>query len=185
MAASISFYDSSVKPLKACVVSTLNIIAKGKAWAEKTSTPEAELLSEARLAPDMLPLSFQFMMVIDIINGLVCHVRGTENPPLPSDKLVSFAVVEEAVRAASAQLDSLTVDEVNAAATKEVTLKLGPVIRQQVFIDGMVTGYTLPNAFFHITTAYAILRSKGADLGKAEYVVPFLGPAIAACASKK
>ncbi|PHH50400.1 hypothetical protein CFIMG_005180RAa [Ceratocystis fimbriata CBS 114723] len=185
MAASISFYDCSVKPLKASVASTLSILAKSKAWAEKTSTSEAELFSEARLAPDMYPLSFQFMMIIDIINGLVCHIRGTENPPLSFDKLVSFAIIEEAVRAASAQLDSLTVDEVNAAATKEVTLKLGPVVRQQVFIDGMVTGYSLPNIFFHITTAYAILRSKGADLGKAEFISPFLGPSIAACASKK
>ncbi|KAL5601483.1 hypothetical protein BROUX41_002540 [Berkeleyomyces rouxiae] len=180
----ISFFLVSVMPLKASATAALNIVAKGKEWAEKNSTDQATLLAETRLAPDMFPLSFQLQMVADLIQTFVGHVRGVENASVDGAKLTSFAAVEEAIKAAVAQLETLTPEEVDAAREKIITLKLGPVITHKVTVGGLAGGFVLPNMQFHITTAYSILRSKGVELGKGDYIGPFLGPAIAAAAGK-
>lgn len=123
---------------------------------------------ETRIAPDMLPFRFQVV-------SLAHHSRGAMNaakngvfvPPAPKGE--DYAGLQALVKAARDELSAMTPDEVNGLLGRDVMFKLGE--RTLPFTaEGFLMSFSLPNFFFHATTAYAILRHKGVPLGKRDFM---------------
>lgn len=153
----------------------VNSLRDMRAWLDKalTAKSEAELM-EARLAPDMRPLPAQFQMASDSAKNAMARLAGIEAPSMP-DTEASFAELRDRCDRTIAFVESVDAAALADAATREVVLKFpnGSGYR----FDGAtyLTGFALPNFFFHATTAYAILRNAGVPLGKPDFLA-HLGP---------
>jgi len=139
-----------------------------KGWLDKSAAlkPEAELM-EARLAPDMYPLARQFQITSDIAKGTIARLSGVDAPAMP-DTESSFADLKDRCDRTIAYVQSADRDALEAGLgrTITVTFPTGGGMR----FDGLtyLTGFCLPNFYFHASTAYDILRNQGAELGKAD-----------------
>lgn len=139
-----------------------------KAGAEKS---EAELL-EARLAPDMRSLPAQYQMASDSAKNAVARLAGI-TPPVMPDTEASFAELKERCAKTVAFIES--VDPTMLSADREVELKFPNGMGYRWIGGDYLTGFALPNFFFHVTTAYAILRANGVSMGKPDFL-QHLGP---------
>ena len=163
---SFTIYDASV-PLFA------NSLADMRAWLDKAAAekPEAELM-EARLAPDMKPLPAQFQMASDSAKSAIARLTGTEAPSMP-DTEASFAELRDRCDRTIAYVRGA--DRAAIDASREVVLKFPNGMGYRFTGSEFLTGFALPNFFFHVTTAYAILRAAGVALGKPDFL-QHLGP---------
>jgi hypothetical protein len=148
----------------------VNSLRNMRAWLDKAAAakPEAELMA-ARLAPDMRPLPAQFQMASDSAKNGMARLAGIEPPAMP-DTETSFDELRARCDRTIAFVESIDAAALADAATREVVLKFpnGSGYR----FDGAtyLTGFALPNFFFHATTAYAILRHAGVPLGKPDFL---------------
>lgn len=128
---------------------------------------EESVLMEARLAPDMFPFKKQVQVVCDNAKGAAARLAGTEIPSHPDTE----ATLEELRARIAKTLNFLaTIDESSFAdaADRQTTLPYFPGKYMTGF--DYAREYALPNFFFHLTTAYAILRKEGFEIGKADYM---------------
>lgn len=165
---SFTIYDASV-PMFA------NSLADMRAWLDKAAAerPEAELI-EARLAPDMKPLPAQYQMASDSAKNAIARLTGTEAPSMP-DTEASFADLRERCDRTIAYLRAADRAALDASGDREVVLKFPNGMGYRFTGSAFLTGFALPNFFFHVTTAYAILRNAGVALGKPDFL-QHLGP---------
>jgi hypothetical protein len=165
---SFSIYVASV-PL------FVNSLTNMQAWLDKAASEknEAELM-EARLAPDMRPLPAQFQLASDTAKGAVARLSGIENPSM-ADTESSFAELKDRCARTIAFVQSVSREALEASAEREVVLKLGANRGYRFVGRDYLTSFALPNFFFHVTTAYAILRAEGVTLGKPDFL-RHLGP---------
>ena len=124
---------------------------------------------EARLAPDMLPLRFQIVSVAHHSRGAMeATMKGVFAPSSGKPDL-DYAALQALVSDARSELSGLTPEIVNALGGRDVTFKFGD--RTLPFTaEGFLMSFSLPNFFFHATTAYDILRHNGAPLGKRDFM---------------
>ena len=152
-----------------------------EAWLEKALAgggAEAAL-AEARLAPDMRPLTAQFQMASDSAKNAIARLTGVTAPSMP-DTETTFAELKARCRATVAFIESVDRAAFAGAEDRTVELKfpngMGYSFSGAVFL----TGFALPNFYFHATTAYAILRANGVGLGKPDFLAhlgqPNIGP---------
>ncbi|MDB5734286.1 MAG: hypothetical protein JWN16_923 [Alphaproteobacteria bacterium] len=154
-------YDASIPPLIHMLGSLKAILAKGDAHGGIDP-------AEARLAPDMLPLKSQVYIATDGAKGCGARLAGVEIPKY-EDTEVTFAELQARVAKTIDFLASLDRKAFAGAESKEIVLK-SPT-RTREFNGGDYVGkFVLPNAYFHITTAYDILRNAGVTLGKNDYL---------------
>jgi len=165
---SFSLYDASVPVF----TSTL---ANMRAWLDKAAAekPEAELL-EARLAPDMKPLPAQYQMASDSAKNALARLRGIDAPSMP-DTEASFAELKERCDKTIAFLAACDAASLVGADERAVELRFPNGMGYRFTGAAYLTGFALPNFFFHATTAYAILRAAGVSLGKPDFL-QHLGP---------
>ena len=144
-----------------------------RAWLDKAADREAELMSAA-LAPDMRPLPAQYQMASDSAKNAMARLAGIEAPPMP-DTEASFADLKARCDRTIAFVESIEPRALAEAADRRVEMRF-PNGMGYVW-DGAtyLTGFALPNFFFHVTTAYAILRANGVPLGKPDFLA-HLGP---------
>ncbi len=154
-----------------------------KNWLDKAAAQkiEAELI-EARLAPDMFPLARQVQIASDAAKGAAARLTGGEAPAMP-DTETSFAELKDRCDKTIAYLNSVDAAAYDAGLAKEVVITFpnGAGIK----FDGQtfLTGFALPNFYFHASMTYAILRANGVDLGKQDFLAhlaPFMFPPPAA-----
>lgn len=165
---SFGIYDASVPVFVSSLTDMRNWLAK--AASEKS---ESELL-EARLAPDMRPLPAQYQMASDSAKNALARLTGTDAPSMP-DTESSF---DELVARCNRTIDYLKAFDAKAlegSEDREVVLKFPNGMGYRFQGAHYLTGFALPNFFFHVTTAYAILRNAGVSLGKPDYL-QHLGP---------
>ncbi|KAK9367890.1 hypothetical protein V1509DRAFT_624676 [Lipomyces kononenkoae] len=168
---SAPLYDFSI-PLFIRGLNTLShIIKKGEEYANEKGKPVSELV-EWRLTPDMKPLSFQVQTATDTAKNSIVRIVGAE-PVVMEDNETTI----EALQARIAKtIELLMAADANKFAGKEeaqVTFRTGP--REHLMTgQSYITNFALPNFFFHLNTAYAILRSKGVPIGKLDYLTNFL-----------
>lgn len=144
---------------------------------EKSTSPTPEALLATRLHPDMLPLSFQFHFAADMAIKMVARLEGVEPESLGSwDSLKTVADARSRLDAAAARLAAADADKIAGRKDEMVTYGRGPGKTSTIRARDYATGYSLPNIFFHTTTAYNILRKEGVDIGKKDYLDSFLGP---------
>jgi hypothetical protein len=166
---SFSIYDASVPVF---VHSMANI----PAWLEKAATegPGEEALMSARLAPDMRPLAAQIQMASDSAKNAIARLAGIPAPSMP-DTEANFAELKDRCRRTIEFIESIDRSALDGAEDREVVLKFPNGMGYSFKGRDYLTGFALPNFFFHVTTAYALLRAQGVPLGKPDFLM-HLGP---------
>lgn len=142
-----------------------------KAWLDKAAAQKDEaVLIEARLAPDMFPLARQIQIASDAAKGAAARLTGTDAPAMP-DTEASFADLKARCDKTIAYLESVDPAAFDAGATREVVLTFpnGGGMR----FDGttFLTGFAVPNFYFHAAATYSILRNQGVEIGKSDFLM--------------
>lgn len=127
-------------------------------------------LMQARLAPDMRPFPAQIQLASDSAKGAVARLTGTDNPSMP-DTETSFAELKARIDATVAFIHSVPAGAYVGGEDRDVTLKF-PGGEQHFKGGAYLTGFALPNFFFHVAMAYALLRAVGVEIGKRDYLGP-------------
>ncbi len=132
-------------------------------------------LVDARLAPDMLTFTGQIQRASDTSKATVARVTGTEAPGFPDTEKTLDELRSRVARTID-YLKGVPVDAFDGAAERIVTIKLGG---RSLSLDGRdyLLQFGLPNFYFHVATAHAILRREGVPVGKLDYLGPFDGAA--------
>jgi hypothetical protein len=163
-----SLYDATVAHYLQILGSVGGFLDKGLAhFREKGVDPEQ--IVETCLAPDMQPLRFQIVSVTHHSRGAMEAAKnGVFVPPTVKPGL-DYAALQALVTEARNELAALTPEAVNALEGRDVTFKLGD--RALPFTaEGFLMSFSLPNFYFHATTAYDILRHKGVPIGKRDFM---------------
>ena len=157
----ISMYQASI-PLFVRALGNLSaILEKGAAQ------PDGASLVEARLAPDMLTLAGQIQRASDTAKGCAARLAGIDNPSFPDDEK-TFAQLQARITKTVDFLRSVNPEQVDGSEARPITLKAG---RDLKFTgESYLLTFAIPNFYFHVTTAYAILRHKGVAIGKMDYI---------------
>lgn len=160
-------YQASLPVLLHSLKNLQTILEKGLAYAESKKIDPSVLL-HSRLAPDMRPLINQIQMVSDSAKGCAARLAGIEIPSFP-DTEQTFPELQERLRKTLTFLEQITPEQLEGSETRPVTIKTP---RKELHFKGQpyLLHFALPNLFFHITTAYAILRHNGVELGKPDYL---------------
>jgi hypothetical protein len=164
---SISVYDQVIAPLSRMLSNLDAVISKAEEYAAKYNI-EPETLIQARLFPNMLPLVFQIRIATDTAKGAAARLSGSSVPKWADDE-ETFADVHGRIRKAIDFLETFKPEQFEGSEKRKIELKLGP---REVKFTGTdyITGFVIPNFYFHVTTAYAILRHNGVDVGKKDYL---------------
>ncbi len=164
---SLSVHESSVPVVIKALTALSAVLDKGAAHAAAKGTDEANYLT-MRLVPDMLPLSAQVRIACDIPRRGLVRMAGGEPQPL-EDKEGSFADLKTRIADTIAVLEAITPESMEGSEARTITL---PTPRGELVMQGkeFLFGFVLANLHFHCTMAYALLRSAGVELGKADYL---------------
>ena len=163
----ISMYAASVPVFRQILASLSELVDKAEAHASaKNIDPNA--LLQARLFPDMFPLTRQIMIAADFAKGACARLAGMEVPAY-EDAEQSFAELKARIAKTLAFIDTLTPAQIDGSEERDITTSAGPKSKSfkgQIYL----LHYALPQFFFHATTAYAILRHNGIEIGKRDFM---------------
>ena len=164
----LSIRDASVPVLIRTMQSLLGIVDKGRQHAEAEKW-DASVLLATRLYPDMFPFSRQIQIVSDNCKGAIARLAASDPPSYP-DTESSFAELTQRLEKTIAFVQGVDPKRFEGADTRPIELKFPQTTLN--FKDGWqyLSGFVLPNVYFHATTAYAILRHCGVKLGKGDFL---------------
>ncbi|MGY1424540.1 DUF1993 domain-containing protein [Lysobacter sp. A289] len=164
----ISMHAASVPVFKQMLGSLAAILEKAEAHASERKIDPAVLL-QARLFPDMLPLVRQVQIACDFAKGVTARLAGAE-VPVYDDNEQSIEQLRALLERTIAFVDSFDAARFDGSETREIVTRPGtPKERRFTGQDYLLT-YGLPQFFFHVTTAYALLRHNGLEIGKRDYM---------------
>lgn len=125
-------------------------------------------LTQARLAEDMFPLVKQVQIASDAAKGVGARLSGAEVPSFP-DTEVTFADLQARIAKTIGFLKTVQPEAMEGSESKTVTIKLP---KEELTFNGLdyLQTFAMPNFYFHVTTTYAILRHKGVQLGKNDFL---------------
>jgi uncharacterized protein len=143
------------------------ILTKAEAHCEDRKI-KSEVILAARLFPDMLPFTKQVQLACDFSARCSARLAGAEPKGFP-DTETTFAELQARIAAARSYIAGLKAEDFVAAASRQITFKAGP---NDLTMKGedFLSFYALPQFYFHLTTAYDILRMQGVELGKRDYM---------------
>lgn len=167
---SISIYQASVPAFVRGLNVLSALLAKGEEHVAATGGVPDMLLG-AQLAEDMLPLTAQIQRASDASKLCIARLCGIEAPKF-EDNEASFQQLQERIAQTIAFIESVPEAQFEGAAEREVTLTYGSY-SQHFTGQGYLLTFALPNFYFHVTTAYGILRAQGVKIGKLDYLGPF------------
>ncbi|MFZ5635350.1 MAG: DUF1993 domain-containing protein [Pseudomonadota bacterium] len=147
-----------------------HILRKSRAHAEAQGWDPAVLLG-MRLAPDMFPLIRQVQIAVDIAKNGVGRL-GDGQAPVFEDSETDFEGLEARVQRAIDYIAGVPAAAFGGAESRPLVVPSRAYGELKFVGRGYLTGFVLPNVYFHITTAYALLRHAGVPLGKADYLGP-------------
>lgn len=163
----LSMYQASVPVFTHNLKNLSAILDKAIAYAEKKKI-EPSVLVNARLAPDMFPLSRQVQIASDMVKGGAARLARVEVPSY-ADNETTFDELKARIAKTVAFLESLEASQINGSEDKKISLKIGG--RELNFVgQAYLLSFVIPNLYFHVTTAYAILRHNGLDIGKDDFL---------------
>ena len=162
-----SLHDLTAPVLIRALGSLSAILAKGEAFAVEQGMDPAALL-DARLIEDMGSLTMQVQRASDTAKGAMVRIGGVEGVAMP-DEEASFADLQQRIAATIAFLESVPREAIDGKEDAVVTLTT-PGGSFDFTGRSYALNFVLPNFFFHVTTAYAILRHKGVPIGKLDYL---------------
>jgi len=163
----ISFYDLSVPTFLQTVRALGGVLDRAATYCAGIGANPDDFV-DARLYDDMAPFHFQIEAAWHhAIWGLEAARTGAFNPPALVGP-VPFADLRAMMGKAETALEAFVPDEVNAWAGRDLDLQIGP--RRLAFTsETLILSFSLPNFYFHVVTAYDILRSRGVPIGKRDY----------------
>jgi uncharacterized protein len=164
---SLSLYDVSIPSLTLGLTNLSAMLDKGAAHAEAKKI-DPKVLADSRIIADMFPLKRQVQIACDTAKGAVARLAGVD---IPKHEDTESTVEELKARIAKtlAFVGSVKPDQVNASETREIVLEF-PRLTLKFTGRDYVMKFVFPNFYFHVTTAYAILRKNGVDLGKGDFL---------------
>jgi hypothetical protein len=164
---SYTIYDASVPVMSRSLTNLSKILDKAVAQAKTEDKPLADLL-DAKLAPDMRPFPFQIQSASDAAKGCAARLAGIEAPSMP-DTETTFPELSARLKKTIDFLNTIKPEQLKGAEDREIVLKF-PNGEFKFTGRDFVAGFALPNFFFHVTTAYALLRHKGIAIGKMDFL---------------
>jgi uncharacterized protein len=164
----ISMYAASVPVLEQMLGSLAAILRKAEAHAtERKIEPDA--LLQARLAPDMFPLTRQVEIACDFARGIPARLAGSDVLSIP-DGHRTFDALQDVIARTLAFVRSVPAAAFEGSEDREIVLRPGTPKEKRLAGQAYLFAYGLPQFFFHITTAYALLRHNGIEVGKKDYM---------------
>jgi hypothetical protein len=165
----LSIYDATIPPLKRALSNLAAILKKGEEYADAKKVDHQVLLN-SRLFVDMYPLTRQVQIATDMSKGAGARLAAIDIPKY-EDNEASFAELQARIAKTIAFLDSINPQQLEGAESREITISIR---KADIKFSGQdyLLKWLLPNVYFHVTTAYNILRHSGVELGKQD----FLGP---------
>lgn len=161
-------YTTSIPVFKQLLNSLSVILTKAEAYAtEKNFKPT--VLLEARLSPDMFPLSRQVQIATDFAKSVSARLAGVEMPAY-DDNEQTFAELQARIGKTLSFIESLTPSQFEGSETREIVLRPGTPKEKKMVGHTYLFNYGFPQFLFHVTTAYAILRHNGLEVGKGDFM---------------
>jgi len=160
-------YQASVPRFANTLKNLSTILDKAQAYADAKKIDPA-VLTNFRLYPDMLPMKRQVQIACDSAKGAVARLAGVEAPK-HEDTEETFAELKTRIAKTIDFIQTFKPAQIDGSEEKNIHLKLG---QREVDYKGMqyLLGHSLPNFYFHVTTAYGILRHNGVEIGKRDYL---------------
>lgn len=144
------------------------ILTKAEAHA-KAKGYEPSILLNARLAPDMLPLTRQVQIACDQAKGAMARLSGKAPEPMADDE-TSFEQLRARISRVLALVETFSAADLEGSETREIALQIPNMELKFSGLDYLLT-WSFPNFYFHVSMAYAILRHNGVDLGKRDFLM--------------
>jgi uncharacterized protein len=166
---SISMSSASVPICVAMLGNLGHFLDKAQAFVD-TRKCEPTALTQYRLAPDMLPFARQVLIACDAAKNGIARLSG-EAAPKFDDTETTIAELKERIAKTISYLQSVPAEKINGTEEREITFPVGRDATRTLSGEAYLKHWMLPNLFFHVTTAYAILRHNGVDIGKADYLL--------------
>jgi len=163
-----SLYDASVANYLQTLGAVSGFLERGLAHFRENNV-DPETMVEARLAPDMLPLRFQIISVAQHSRGAIEGAQSGEFRPPAAKTPYDYAGLQGLIAQTQEALSAWTPDAVNALAGRDVVFHFGEH-KLPFTAEGFLMSFSLPNFYFHATTAYDILRTNGVPLGKRDFM---------------
>jgi len=128
------------------------------------------VLTGDRLAPDMFPLRRQVQIACDAAKNGMARLSGVEAPKF-EDTETGFAELKQRIASTLAYIDSVPADKLDGTEGKSITFPVGKDATRTLAGFDYLTGWMLPNVYFHTVTTYNILRHNGVEVGKGDYLL--------------
>jgi len=164
----MSFYDGSAPVFVQTLTALSAILAKAEAHAAETKGKPEDLL-DARLHPSMYPLTRQVQLACDFA-GKACARFTQAELPVMADTETTFPELQARIEKVLANIRALPPAKYEGAEKREITFPVGPGKTMTVTGQQFLNHAALPQFFFHCTTAYDILRHRGVELGKRDFL---------------
>jgi hypothetical protein len=164
----ISMYTASVPVFQHMLRNLSHILDKAEAHvAARKIDPVA--LTQARLFPDMLPFTRQVLIACDAAKNGIARISGVEAPKF-EDKETTFAELKERIAKTIDYLGTVPASAMEGTEDKDITFPVGREATRTMKAEAYLKTWAMANCFFHITTAYGILRHNGVEIGKQDYL---------------
>ena len=163
----ISMYQASVPRFVNILGNLSKILDKTQAHIDAKKIADATLTGD-RLFPDMLPMATQVQIACDTAKGVVARLAGLDIPAF-DDNETTLAELKARIAKTITFIQSVSAQQIDGTEDKAIVTKRGD---KETHYKGMqfLLGHAVPNFYFHVTTAYNILRHNGVEIGKRDYL---------------
>ncbi len=165
---SFSLHAATIPPYLQILGSVGRLVDRAEAWCAETNTPTEEVIA-ARLIADMLPFTYQVKSTAEHSIGAVQSVRAGFATPSLSMPPATFAELRDKVAGARLELAAVEPAELDSYVGKSVRFEFKD-LKRDFTAENFLIGYALPNFYFHAVTAYDLLRARGMQLGKRDFL---------------
>jgi len=163
---SLTMYQASIPSFLRMLANLSAILDKAAAHAEAKKI-DPSIFVNARLTPNMFPLSRQVQIATDMVKGCAARLAGIEVPSY-EDNESSFSELQARIEKTRVFLESVSAGQIDGSEDRKITVKFGS--RELNFLgQAYLFDFVIPNFNFHLTTTYAILRHHGVEIGKKDY----------------
>jgi len=164
-----SLYEATIPTYTQILGAILRLLDKAEAFVASGQANEQEII-DARLAPDMQPFAYQVKSTAVHSIGAIEGVRRGEFSPDLSEPPTTFTGLKERIATTIDALAALTPDEINGFIGNDMCFLFKGQRLEFTSADAFLMGFSMPNFMFHATTTYDLLRVKGLDIGKRDFL---------------
>lgn len=165
---SLSMHAASVPVFQQMLAALSGILTKAESHVADRKIEPAALL-QARLFPDMFALARQVQIACDFATGVSARLAGTDVPTYESGD-ATFADLQQRIASTLAFIGALDPATFEGSSDREVVLRPGTPKERRIGGQAYLMAYGLPQFFFHVATAYGLLRHNGVEIGKKDYM---------------